>query len=269
MVKRLVLWMAILGLNLTIVTGLTGCGSPAATVNGEPISHKRLDKELEQMYGKEVLDNLINVALVQQAARKEHIVVTPEEVKAKAVKLMQTPNIKVIMEERGVTQKDIEDNLSFIMPLDKLILKNIKEQEKQDFYANNKEQLRKIQAQHILLQDESMAKVVLQEVQAGKDFAELAKKYSKDKVTGAEGGDLGTFSNGEMDENFATAAFALKPGECSGIVHTRFGYHIIKVNKILDSYEAVKEDIELALAEPKRLEYVENLKKNAKIKILL
>jgi peptidyl-prolyl cis-trans isomerase C len=66
-------------------------------------------------------------------------------------------------------------------------------------------------------------------VKAGKDFAELAKHYSQDPGSAANGGDLGYFAQGQMVGPFEQAAFALKPGAVSDVVETPFGFHIIKV----------------------------------------
>ena len=63
-------------------------------------------------------------------------------------------------------------------------------------------------------------------------FAELAKKYSQDTGSAAQGGDLGLFGRGMMVKSFEDAAFALKAGETSGIVETEFGLHIIRVTEI-------------------------------------
>lgn len=60
-------------------------------------------------------------------------------------------------------------------------------------------------------------------------FAELAKKYSQDEQSAQQGGELGKFTKGKMVPEFENAAFALKPGEVSGIVKTEYGYHIIQV----------------------------------------
>lgn len=61
-------------------------------------------------------------------------------------------------------------------------------------------------------------------------FASYAKKYSEDG-TAATGGDLGWFGRGRMDSDFEKAAFALQPGQMSGIVKTKYGYHLILVEK--------------------------------------
>ena len=73
----------------------------------------------------------------------------------------------------------------------------------------------------------ALAEEVLQMVQAGNDFAELATQYS-DGPTKVRGGMLSPFGRGKMAPSFEDAAFALKKGEVSGVVETDFGYHVIK-----------------------------------------
>jgi len=75
------------------------------------------------------------------------------------------------------------------------------------------------------------AEDLLKRVRAGEDFATLAKEFSEDPGSRAQGGDLGWFSRGEMVKEFEDAAFALKEGEVSGVVESPFGYHIIKVEE--------------------------------------
>ncbi len=71
---------------------------------------------------------------------------------------------------------------------------------------------------------------IMDELNNGADFAELAKKESDD-YSGKNGGDLGFFSKGMMVKPFEDAAFALQPGQISKVVKTRFGYHIIKMEE--------------------------------------
>lgn len=85
----------------------------------------------------------------------------------------------------------------------------------------------KIRASHILVEKQSQALKVLEELKAGGDFRELAKKYST-CPSGKRGGDLGQFGRGQMVREFEQAAFALKQGEVSEPVKSQFGYHVIK-----------------------------------------
>ena len=85
----------------------------------------------------------------------------------------------------------------------------------------------KIRCAHILVEKESIAKVVLEKLNKGESFARLAEQYSIDGSR-KRGGDLGFFGKGMMVKEFEKAAFALKKGEVSGLVRTEFGYHIIR-----------------------------------------
>ncbi len=85
----------------------------------------------------------------------------------------------------------------------------------------------KVRASHILVEKQSQALKVLEELKAGADFKELAKKYST-CPSGKKGGDLGQFDRGQMVREFEQAAFALKTGQISEPVKTQFGYHLIK-----------------------------------------
>lgn len=73
------------------------------------------------------------------------------------------------------------------------------------------------------------AEEILKRAKGGENFSDLAGKYSQDEASARQGGSLGAFSRGRMAKEFEDAAFALKPGEISGLVKTQFGYHIIKL----------------------------------------
>jgi peptidyl-prolyl cis-trans isomerase C len=84
-----------------------------------------------------------------------------------------------------------------------------------------------VEARHILVQTQAQAQDIINQLNKGADFAKLAAKYSIDP--GAKnGGELGWFSQDEMVPAFATAAFALKPGQYTKTpVQTQFGWHVI------------------------------------------
>lgn len=80
---------------------------------------------------------------------------------------------------------------------------------------------------HILVKTEQEAKAVLERLNKGEKFANIAREVSL-CPSGKRGGDLGTFTRGKMVKEFETAAFALEKGQISPIVKTKFGHHIIK-----------------------------------------
>ncbi len=80
---------------------------------------------------------------------------------------------------------------------------------------------------HILVKTEKEASAVLEKLKKGEKLSKIAKDVSL-CPSRKRGGDLGTFSRGQMVKEFETAAFALQKGEISPIVKTKFGYHIIK-----------------------------------------
>jgi len=76
-----------------------------------------------------------------------------------------------------------------------------------------------------------LAEQIARQAKGGGDFAKLAEQHSDDKGSKARGGNLGSFERRRMVKPFSDAAFALKPGQVSGVVESPFGFHIIKRTK--------------------------------------
>ena len=130
---------------------------------------------------------------------------------------------------------------------------------------------KEVRARHILLATEDEAKAVKTELDKGADFAELAKKKSKDPGA-ADGGDLGFFTKDQMVPEFSAVAFALEPGKISGPVKSQFGWHVIKVEEKRDrkppSFEEVKAQVSQFVVRKAQADYVTKLRAAAKIERL-
>jgi len=87
-----------------------------------------------------------------------------------------------------------------------------------------------VHARHILVDTQEEAERILAQLQAGADFGELARMYSQDASTRENGGDLGFFPRGVLvAPEVEDAAFALQPGQFSGVIPSVLGYHIVQV----------------------------------------
>lgn len=103
-------------------------------------------------------------------------------------------------------------------------------------------------AAHILVADEAKAKELLAELEAGADFAELAKTNSTDTGSGAVGGDLGWFGLGMMVKPFEEAVVAAEVGKVAGPVQSDFGFHLILVKETRVAAQPTLDDIRDELA---------------------
>jgi len=128
-----------------------------------------------------------------------------------------------------------------------------------------------VHARHILVETEDEAKAVIEELKKGADFAELAKKKSKDPGA-SDGGDLGFFTKDQMVPEFSTAAFALEPGKVSEPIKSQFGWHVIKVeekrNRKAPEFDQVKGQIETYVTRKAQADYVTKLRQEAKVERL-
>ncbi len=128
-------------------------------------------------------------------------------------------------------------------------------------------------ARHILVKSEEDAKNIITELSNGADFAELAKTKSTGP-SGSQGGDLGWFAAGQMVAPFSEAVMALEDNKFTlAPVKTQFGYHIILREgsraQTPPPFESIKERIRPMLQRQKMQGFLEGLRKQAKVEVLL
>jgi peptidyl-prolyl cis-trans isomerase D len=134
----------------------------------------------------------------------------------------------------------------------------VSEEEVGTYFELNKQDYaspKKVRARHILFKVESDAKPevigeirkkaidTMEKAKSGKDFGELAKKYSEDTGSRNKGGDLGFFSRDRMVKPFSDAAFSMKIDEISDPIRSPFGWHIIKVEAIQEAKKPILAEV--------------------------
>ena len=171
------------------------------------------------------------------------------------------------MDQVSVTQDQVieyfDTNQSSFVELPKikvnyieLSLDDIKEQEVADeetlrsLYDDDKEIFTNPEqrsAQHILVEERELAESLLEEIQQGADFSELARIHSIDTSTKDSGGDLGYFERDIMVPEFDKVVFEMDIGELSKVVETDYGFHIIKLTEVqlenIKSFEESREQL--------------------------
>jgi peptidyl-prolyl cis-trans isomerase C len=237
--------------------------SPAlATVNGTPITQNFFDFYIKAISGKkpgdlspeqqsQALDNLIRAQLVAQQADKDGV-----EKSADTEDLLELTRLNVLqqtMEERYLKDKQPT------------------EQELRAEYEKQVGALPKLEyhARHILVATEPFAQGVVQSLEKGAKFEDVAKKESMDSSKD-NGGDLGWFTPDRMDKPFADAVVALKPGDFTHKpVQTQYGWHVIQ---LVDTrplspppFDQVKQRLAQVVQAKKFKAYTDDLISKAKI----
>lgn len=121
-----------------------------------------------------------------------------------------------------------------------------------------------IHARHILADSEETAQQILTMLQQGSDFAALAREYSLDLASKDNGGDLGWFPRGLVPPELENAAFALQPGQVSGVVQLGEGYHVIQVVE-RDAAHPLSPEVQLDLKLAMFEQWLEELRVSAVI----
>ncbi len=226
----------------------------AAMVNGEPITMAEYQRELARYEaslpqsnldpstpeGQEalaqarawVLDRMIEQRLILQAAAQEGITVSDEEVEASIQSLIGDIGEEAFRQhlaDQGMSEEEFRESLRREMIASRMLDKVA-----QSVPTHGPE----VHARHILVATEAEAQQLLQQLNAGADFAALAQQYSLDESTRDRGGDLGTFPRGTLTlPEVEEVAFSLQPGQISGIVKSPWGYHIVQVLDRVDDAE--------------------------------
>jgi peptidyl-prolyl cis-trans isomerase C len=263
---RILLLAGLLGLAACQPKAGSGTGgdtsAPIATVNGTAISRDFFEFYIKGISGKpsteltadqrtQALDNLIRAQLVAQQASKDGV-----DKNTDTASLLELSRLNVL--QQAVSERYLKD-------------RKPTEQELRAEYETQVAALPKLEyhAKHILVATEPFAQKVVDRLEKGEKFDEVAKRESMDSSKD-NGGDLGWFTPDRMVKPFADAVITMKPGEYTHKpVQTQYGWHVIQLVETRDlaapPFEQVRQRLEQVVQAKKFKSYTDELMRNAKI----
>lgn len=275
--------------------------APLSRQISESYSGADREKRLSDLK-KKVMDSLIEDLLLEQEAERSGMKVSDRDIDdaiddVKKQNNLNDETLRAALKREGLTyeayrvqvKKQIEKSRVIGQQVRSKV--NVTEKDLVDYYERNQKLFMKdqeVKVSHILFlvpekasnseieNIRKQASDVLEMARKGRDFSELARKYSQD-ASGKEGGSLGFFKRGQILPALEQAAFSLKKGEISDLVRTTYGFHIIRVDDAKEAtpepFDSVKEKIRSTVTsemmEQRYREWMEELKKTAIIEMKL
>lgn len=268
-------------LRVRLVSSVLGGCLAAVLLVGTPVHADDANPVLAKVNGSEIRQSDVNLAAEELGPSLAQM--DPEAKQENVLSFLIDMKIiaKAAEEKKVENSEDFKKRLAFTrdrLLMDRLLASEGKaaltDSAMKTVYTDASKQItseQEVHARHILVPTEEEAKKVEEELKKGADFAELAKKESKDPGA-SDGGDLGFFTKEQMVPDFSKVAFALEPGKISDPVKTQFGWHIIKVEekraRKAPDFDQVKPQIEQFVTRKAQAEYVAKLRETAKIERL-
>ena len=253
---------------LLLATALAALTAPvfaqtAFTVNGQTVSVAEQKELMKVLADRGVKDQKQQLEAARSILAQEKLI----KEAAKKANIAQDPAVKALIAERKteIYSAELVRKNAAAHPLTDADLKKTYEEVKKQYDPNE------IKVRHILVKTEQEAKDIIKSLNAGGDFAAIAKEKSLDQGTAAQGGEI-PFTNIRRIAipGFAETAMALNKGPLLPVpFHSALGYHVIQLQDKrevpLPSFDALKPQIQNLAAQRQAQQYMADLMRNAKI----
>lgn len=282
--KRFVGVVLAAGLILTSCGGeKTGDGGDFAVVEGKVISQETYDSQLD-MYSKmlaiqyqlpaSIENSLITEAAMLAELEENNVEIADDDYQADYENMVTNRGGEEAYEdfltEMGITDDQIKTSLRYetiYRKHNEWYLENHtpSDDEMKDYFDQNKANLVTVEASHILVATEDEAKAVEERLANGEDFAALATELSLDTGSALNGGNLGESAPNVYVPEFQEALLNMEEGEISEPVQSQFGYHIIRLEKMNNDFDSLKENIAQEMTQQSYQAYLQELVANAEV----
>ncbi|EQE71457.1 peptidylprolyl isomerase [Clostridioides difficile] len=266
-------------------------------INGQSLDEleKTLDKKGRNKLENVIISFMVDNELLYQEAKDKGLTPSKSEVDSKYQELEDKMNLntsyKEKMDKAGVDKDYLKQEISRDLAIDKNKKAfedriNISDNDMEAYYTSHKKDfnVEEVSASQILIStlDKNKKEVskdkkealkkkadnILTKIKNGESFESLTKKYSDDKATGKNGGQLGYFTKDDKNAEFTKEVFKLKKNEVSNVFETSYGYHIVKVTDKRErqkSFNECQSLIRESILNEKYIEHIKKLNEDAKI----
>jgi foldase protein PrsA len=232
----------------------------AKPAEGQPkLTDQQLKDQCKQQYEQlrdQVLGLLISFEWIEREAADQGVKVTDEEVnksfeEQKKQTFPKDADYQKFLKDSGQTEEDVRMRVRLDLLSNKIRDKVIKgkdqvsEQQITDYYNKNKERFAQPERRDlsiVLTKTEAKADEAKQALQDGESFKSVAKEYSTDDASKAQGGKLPAVAKGQQEKAFDDAIFAADKGKITGPVKTQFGFYVFKVDKIVEASQQTRDE---------------------------
>lgn len=234
-------WMVTVLLAIIVAAGCArpwGSEQPIARVNDREITEREWAEALVRKEGARQLLALIDEAIIRQEAQRLRIAATAERVRAKVDEVIAYLGSRDALDQRlndlHITFSDFRRRCETLALLDMIVLSQIEvtREEIVDYYRQHLKEFTHgpmVRGRMIMVADKASGEAILSALKEGGDFPGLAKALSQDPATAPLGGDMGWFEKDHYAPEISKVAFALKPGQVSGVFKGPDGWYIVKV----------------------------------------
>jgi foldase protein PrsA len=232
----------------------------AKPAEGQPkLTDQQLKDQCKQQYEQlrdQVLGLLISFEWIEREAADQGVKVTDAEVdksfeEQKKQTFPKDADYQKFLKDSGQTEEDVRMRVRLDLLSNKIRDKVIKgkdqvsEQQITDYYNKNKERFAQPERRDlsiVLTKTEAKANEAKQALQDGESFKSVAKEYSTDDASKAQGGKLPAVAKGQQEKAFDDAIFAADKGKITGPVKTQFGYYVFKVDKVVKASQQTRDE---------------------------
>ena len=245
-----------------------------AKFSGETIRSSKLNAQLRERFGREVLQDMITGRLLDKAIAQAGCTVSEAELQDWVADYKKRPDAQELLASNQLDIAKLKENLRRSVPMYKLILHKIPEAERKRYFTNHASAFEEMELKGILLGSEGEAEELASRIKGEDVFSALALVHSLDIQTRDIGGNLGRVTRQELTESFDPLSvkelFVQKVGTLSSpMASNSGGWYLFWIKSRTTDYEHLRLRVMEVMATEKLSAFLENLRNQAKVEIFL